>query len=116
MRKALSMKWLLLILLFPLTASSQDLRFLECARVAFFEPACPAEVPARPAPPPPPAPLFPPETVARDMPPLLLTLLDTPTRENAQHFLDWQAQRTQRILEVQRLLQSLTRSPHAKEP
>jgi hypothetical protein len=111
------MKWFFLLLLFPLTAFSQDISFLACARVAFFEPACPVESPpVLPAPPPVPMPLFTPETMARDTPPLLTTLLETPTVENARTFLAWQQHRLARIAEVQQLLKTLTQSLPRKEP
>jgi hypothetical protein len=111
------MKWLLLIVLFPLPALSQDVQLLSCARVSFFEPACPAEmVPLPPPPlPPPPAPFFPPATLARDTPPLMLQLLETPTLENAKAFIAWQQQRLQRIAEVQQLLHTLTHAPQPDE-
>ena len=54
---------------------AQDVRLLDCAQVQFFGPACVpvTPLPPAPAPPtPPPAPLFSPETMAPDTPPLLL--------------------------------------------
>jgi hypothetical protein len=111
-----AMKWFLILCFIPLSASSQDIRLLECARIAFFEPACAPEVPVRPTPPPPPpAPLFSPETVAKDTPPLMLTLLEAPTLDNARAFLDWQRHRLQRIAEVQQLLKMLTHAPQPNE-
>ena len=53
---------------------AQDVRLLDCAQVQFFGPACVPVTPLPPAPPPPtpsPAPLFSPETMAPDTPPLL---------------------------------------------
>ena len=125
------MKWFALLsglLAFPVAA--QD---LPCSHVAFFAPTCssvtavlpPSPLPLPLPPPPyvnretqdPPRPLFTPETMAPDVPPLLVKLLDEPTLDNAQQFLDWQAARTQRILEVQQLLQYLAaRSRLDKEP
>jgi hypothetical protein len=48
--------------------------------------------------------------MAPDTPPLLLTLLDDPTVEHVQAFLDWQQARHARLMEVQQLLRQLTRS------
>ena len=129
-RKALIMKFLwLLPLFFVFPIQAQD---LPCSPIAFFAPTCStvAAVPPPsplPLPPPPyvnrdtqdqPRPLFTPETVAPDTPPLLLELLNAPTLDHdlARQFLDWQAARTARILDVQQLLQSLTRSRDKKEP
>ena len=90
-------------------AWGQNVHLLDCTEVQFFGPACvPASPPAPPAPPaPPPAPLFSPETMAPDTPPLLLRLLEEPSIENARAFLDWQQRRMARIQEVQRLLHLL---------
>ena len=96
---------------------AQDVRLLDCAQVHFFGPACVRVAPTPPAPappPPPPAPLFSPETMAPDTPPLLVKLLEEPTVDNAQAFLDWQHRRAARITEVQHLLQQLAR-PAAPE-
>jgi len=46
--------------------------------------------------------------MAPDTPPLLLKLLEEPSVDNAQAFIDWQQQRYARIMEVQQLLQKLT--------
>jgi len=90
---------------------AQDVRLLDCAQVQFFGPAC---VPVAPLPPPspptpPPAPLFSPETMAPDTPPLLLQLLEEPTLDNARAFLAWQQARHARLSAVQQLLRQLTR-------
>jgi hypothetical protein len=62
-------------------------------------------------------PLFPPETVSPDMPPLLLKLLHEPTTANARAFLAWQRARWQRIQAVQTLLRTLqTADPEAVRP
>jgi hypothetical protein len=95
-------------------AWSQDVQLLDCAQVQFFGPAC---VPAVAMPqgqqlsPPPPQeePLFRPETMAPDTPPLLLKLLEQPSVENARAFVTWQHKRTERITEVQQLLRALIR-------
>ena len=97
-----------------LTAPSwaQDVRLLDCAQVQFFGPACVPVTLTPPAPAPltpPPAPLFSPETMAPDTPPLLLQLLEAPTVANAQAFLAWQQARHARLSEVQQLLRHLTR-------
>ena len=62
-------------------------------------------------PPPRQEPLFPPQTLAADTPPLMRTLLDEPTRENARRFLAWQQERLARIATVQQLLQRLSQPP-----
>ena len=100
-----------LILWTSLTAPgwAQDVRLLDCAQVQFFGPACVPVAPLPPAPPtPPPAPLFSPETMAPDTPPLLLKVLEEPTVEHAQAFLAWQQRRAARLAEVQQLLRRLT--------
>jgi hypothetical protein len=95
-----------------LPAWGQDVRLLDCAQVQFFGPAC---VPVAPLPPAPPpltpsvAPLFSPDTMAPDTPPLLLKLLEEPRVDNARAFLDWQQHRAARITAVQQLLRQLTR-------
>jgi hypothetical protein len=118
----------------PSGSEPAHLRFFPCAVVQFFGEACvPAtglvgpvpnatDVPAPPAsstpdpeaqspavPPPaaPLPPLFAPETVSPDMPPLLLKVLQEPTTANAQAFLTWYQARLQRIREVQALLRAL---------
>jgi hypothetical protein len=100
-----------LVLWTSLTAPvwAQDIRLLDCAQVQFFGPACVPVAPLSPPPPPPPPvePLFSPETMALDTPPLLLKLLEAPSVENAQAFVDWQQRRYERIREVQQLLRLL---------
>ena len=100
-------------LLVPLAlASGQDVHFLTCAEVRFYDEGCLSLPPLGVVqPPPPPPPLFPPETLARDTPPLMRQLLDQPTRANAEAFLRWQAERQARILEVQTLLHALVTPP-----
>ena len=90
---------------------AQDVQLLDCAQVQFFGPACVPVTPLPPAPAaptPPRAPLFSPETMAPDTPPLLRKLFDEPTVANAQAFLDWQQRRQARLAEVQQLLRRLT--------
>lgn len=93
---------------------AQEVRYFDCAQVSFFAlPACatlepPAMSPPRPeAPPPQEAPLFSPETMAADTPPLLLKVLEEPSVENAHAFVAWQQRRQQRVQDVQRLLKAL---------
>jgi hypothetical protein len=93
-------------------AAAQEVQFLDCAQINFFAPACSAGAPVTDAPPlpttaPPTAPLFSPETMAPDTPPLLLKLYEAPTVENARAFLLWQQQRQARIAEVQQLLRQV---------
>jgi hypothetical protein len=111
---------LIALLLFScLTAPAwgQDVHLLDCGEVQFFGPTCvPDETPFHqlvrrsqsPQPSPPPAPLFSPETMARDTPPPLLKVLEEPTLENARAFLNWQQRRLARVQEVQQLLHRLT--------
>jgi len=86
---------------------------LPCTLQAFFESVCPEieilpqAAPTPAAPPGPLPPLFPKETLAHDIPPLMVTLLDAPTPENARAFKAWHLRRLARIQEVNRLLQSL---------
>jgi hypothetical protein len=95
-------------------AWSQDVQLLDCAQVQFFGPACvptvpipqAQDVPSQPSPEPP---LFSPETMAPDTPPLLLKLLEQPSVENARAFVTWQHKRYERITEVQQLLRALLR-------
>ena len=90
-------------------AWGQDVRLLDCAQVQFFGPACVSLVPPESAPAPalPPDPLFSPETMAPDTPPLLRKLLEEPSVENTRAFLDWQHRRAARLMEVQQLLRVL---------
>ena len=95
-----------------LAASQEPPRFFACGEVRFFGPACAppsaAEAPP-PAPPVAPEPLFTPETVGPEPPPLLLKLLLEPTPENAKTFFEWQYARQRRIQEVQGLIRELSR-------
>ena len=103
----------LLLFLLPLTAVAQDVRLLPCAQVAFFgEPCGDAPPPPAPLPPPPPEPLFTPQTVSPDMPPLLMRLLDAPSSDNARAYLAWQRERMARITEVQKLLRETMQEKH----
>jgi len=86
---------------------AEDVHLLDCAQVQFFGEACTPQTPLEPTPAPPPAPLFSPETMALETPPLLLKLLEAPSVENAQAFVDWQQRRYERIREVQQLLHRL---------
>ncbi len=113
--------WLSSTLLLGLgLASSQELdpmRFFACGEVRFFDQACappvaPVAPPAPEAPAPPsaaPEPLFTPETVGPETPPLLLRLLQEPTVDNARAFAAWQHARQARMSEVQGLLRALSR-------
>ena len=120
-RPILGALWLSTTLLFGTgTASSQELdplRFFACGEVRFFGQACappaaPVAPPALEAPVPPPAapePLFTPETVGPDTPPLPLRLLREPTADNARAFAEWQYARQIRMMQVQGLLRELSR-------
>jgi hypothetical protein len=120
-RPTLGVLWLSSTLLFGLgVASSQaqePMRFFPCGEVRFFGEACaPPTTPVSPVAPeattPPPAapePLFTPETVGPETPPLLLRLLQEPTADNAKAFVEWQHARQARMIEVQGLLRALSR-------
>lgn len=94
------------------TSLAQEVRYFACAEVQFFEVvpcATPAPVPlsvsqALPAPE---VPLFSPETMAADTPPLLVKVLDEPSVEHARAFVAWQLRRQQRVQEVQQLLKAI---------
>jgi hypothetical protein len=88
---------------------------LECANVRFEGPECTESLPPQLVAPGPLAPslapqppLFSPETVARDTPPLMLDLLNNPTPTNAQAWYHWHMERWKHIAEVQRLLRQLS--------
>jgi hypothetical protein len=49
-------------------------------------------------------PLFAPETLARDTPPIFVRALEEPTPANIDRYLDWQEERLARMSEVQQLL------------
>lgn len=104
------MKYLWLLFL-PALVSAQDTRFLQCDRLRFSGTGCaPPVSESAPELSPPSEPLFPPETVARDMPPPLLRLMnvekgDPQERAMARQYLTWKRQRWQRMQEVEALLQ-----------
>ena len=108
------MRWFLVALccLLPTVAPAQSVTLLDCGTVHFFGEPCPPDAPAlpqpTPAPPPPPPPLFPRETMAPDTPPLLVTLMQDPTAENARAFLAFQKAKLARLAEVQRLLKTVS--------
>ena len=116
----------------PQTGAAKRLYFFDCSVIAFFDNACapiPATAPTSPstppeatrptqaakephdqeAPSPAPAaePLFTPETVSPETPPLLLRLMQEPTASNALAFLAWQRARLERIQQVEALLREL---------
>lgn len=102
---------LALILLLPVAALAGDLQFLACGQVHFFRDACapalpPDETPPLREAPAAEAPLFPPETLAKDTPPLLVELLAHPTPEAADAYLDYQRRRADRVQEVMALLKA----------
>jgi hypothetical protein len=105
----------------PVVAASEPSGALSPALPHTHVLSSPAAVTVIPAATPPPGdtlpPLFPPETVSPDMPPLLLKLLQEPTTANARAFLAWQRARWQRIQAVQTLLRTLqTTDPEAAQP
>lgn len=89
-------------------AWSQPVQFLDCPHVSFVGPAC-VEMEDLEISPPPPAPvvypLFAPQTMAPDTPPLLLKFLDDPTADNADAYLEWEAARLAAIQAGEALLQ-----------
>lgn len=95
---------------------AQEVRYFACAEVRFFAAgpcgapgpvASPVPPLAQAVPPPEETPLFPPETLAPDTPPLLAKVLEEPTVENARAFVAWQTRRQQRVQEVQQLLKAI---------
>ena len=54
-------------------------------------------------------PLFPNNSLAPDAPPLLQLLLADPTLENARRYVQWYARRTERLREVQALIEHIGR-------
>jgi hypothetical protein len=105
----------------PVVAPSEPTGALAPALPPALAVSPPTPVTVTPAATPPPGdtlpPLFPPETVSPDMPPLLLQLLHEPTTANARAFLAWQRARWQRIQAVQKLLRTLqTADPEAARP
>lgn len=95
-----------------LPAQSANLHFFACGTVAFFGEPCPPETQtvavaaahAEPS-------LFAPETVARDMPPLLMDVLQSPTQAHARRFVTWYLTRLRRIQEVRDLIRSVAETP-----
>src|SRR5262245_57998674 len=101
--------------LVPLVATSQDLRFTPCPTGHTFGVACrlPAPVLEPLAPPPLPTAIPPQEeppftlrTMARDAPEALLTLMQEPTLEHLDAYLDWQARRLARIRLVDTMIKA----------
>ena len=95
--------------IFSTPAWGQDTRLLDCLEVSFFGPGCAVAVPPESvAVPRSPTladyPLFPPETLAPDTPPVFMQLLEDLNPATADLFLAWQAQRLQRMQAVQQLL------------
>ena len=107
------MRWLLVALccLLPPVAHAQSVTLLDCGTVRFFGEPCEPDAPAlpqpTPAPPTPPPPLFTRETMAPDTPPLLVTLMQAPSPENARAFLAFQKAKLARLTEVQHLLKTI---------
>ena len=88
-------------------AEAQRLQFFECAHAYFYEEECQEarqRLPVLSTPPPEQRPLFTRDTVARDTPETLLTLMNDRTDANAQAYLQEQARRKQAIQEVIQLL------------
>jgi hypothetical protein len=94
------------LVLLGTVAVAQDARFEYRPRLQ-FEPAV-APVEEEPAPVPVPVPVPPPlftrETVAPDTPPLMLTLLNEPTLENAKAFVRYHMEKAKAMQEVQALI------------
>jgi hypothetical protein len=96
-------------------ASAEGARYFDCPIVAYFGEPCagvstqvlPPQSPT-PMAPSPEEPLFTPQTVSPDTPPLMLRLLQEPTESNALAYIRWQRKRLERTKEVQTLLEKVT--------
>ncbi len=120
------MRWLILTLcLLPTLAQSQP-QFFDCNRVSYFTDECPdkAVQPPAPAPVPPEperltaetAPMFTPELMAPDVPPLMVQLAQDPTEENAKEFLVWHLNKMIKSLEMEALIsRTLANNPEVFE-
>lgn len=106
MRRGQSVLWLGVLALgawLPV-AVAQEVGLLACTDVSIFGPGCavealPVVVPVVAEPSVPDFPLFPPETLARDTPPIFVQFLNDMTPENADAFLEWQGRRLHRMEE-----------------
>jgi hypothetical protein len=89
-------------------SAQRDTQFFSCPDTSVFGSGCAADQSVRPSPPTTPAaeayPLFAPETLARDTPPIFARALEEPTPANIDRYLDWQEERLARMSEVQQLL------------
>jgi hypothetical protein len=95
-------------------ASAEGARYFDCPLVAYFGEPCEGlstqviqpQTPASVAPSPE-DPLFTPQTVSPDTPPVMLRLLLEPTEANALAYIRWQRKRLERVKEVQALLEKV---------
>ena len=104
--------------------AQRDTQFFSCPDTSVFGSGCATGQPHSPMPVPAPAqeayPLFAPETLARDTPPIFVRALEDPTPENVDLWLDWQEARLARKDVVQELIKERWRlrqgrRPHMKE-
>lgn len=112
------LKRVLLLLLLPVSVHAQEaLSHFTCVDLSPFGAACaPIEVPPATAsvavPRGAPYPLFAPQTLARDTPPVFVDLLNAPTPkaavELADQYIEWHERRLQRVQEVNALLHERT--------
>jgi hypothetical protein len=112
--------WLLcdLIVLMCVPAAA-GVSYFSCPHVAYFAGPCTVTIPTErlelsneapddtPAPPGADEPLFTPDTVSPDTPPLFLQLLLEPTETNARAYYLWQLKRMVRTKQVQAMLQAM---------
>ena len=105
--------WWSLLLIPTLALAEPPLPYLDCPVLNYFDDECvlpqraPESVLPLPQAPAPPAPLFTPETMAKDAPPLMRELLNNPTEENLRRYVIWEQQRWERIQQVQRMLKAV---------
>jgi hypothetical protein len=95
-------------------ASAEGARYFDCPIVAYFGEPCAGVstqvIPSRTLTPmasSPEEPLFTPQTVSPDTPPVMLRLLQEPTEANALAYIRWQRKRLERAKEVQTLLEKV---------
>lgn len=91
------------------SAQAQDVQFLDCSAVRLLTEHCDDEVSVPPVPPPArqsaPPPLFPAQTLARDIPPLFQKVLHTLSLDDARAYVAWTEARLAVTQRAQALVQ-----------